>query len=122
MRSSNRIKRLGSPNQKEVVDLCRAILIVYRDHGLRANRQKSRLMWLIDEWKIIQFRAHVEKELGYTLETAAEKDEIDWEKRDHIGLYPQKQPGMHYIGLNIPVGKTLCRGYVRASPYCRSLW
>jgi len=24
--------------------------------------------------------------------TGGGKDEIDWEKRDHIGLYPQKQP------------------------------
>ncbi len=93
------------PPNSEVVDLCRAILIVYRDHGLRANRQKSRLMWLIDEWGIKKFRTEVEKELGHPLETAAEKDEIDWEKRDHLGLYPQKQAGLNYIGLNIPVGR-----------------
>jgi len=92
------------PNEK-VVELCRAILTVYRDHGPRSNRQKSRLMWLIDEWKIEKFRSEVEKELGYSLETAAEKDEIDWEKRDHIGIYPQKQPGLNYIGLNVPVGR-----------------
>jgi len=29
------------------------------------------------------------KQLGHPLEAAAEKDEIDWEKRDHIGVYPQ---------------------------------
>jgi ferredoxin-nitrite reductase len=39
------------------------------------------------------------------LQTAAPKDEIDWEKRDHIGVYPQKQPGLNYVGLNIPVGR-----------------
>jgi ferredoxin-nitrite reductase len=88
-----------------VVGLCRAILEVYRDHGLRANRHKSRLMWLIDEWGIEQFRAEVEKQLGQTLEPEAEKDAIDWEKRDHIGIYPQKQAGLNYVGLNIPVGR-----------------
>jgi len=89
----------------EVVALCRAILSVYRDHGLRANRQKSRLMWLIDEWGMAKFRAEVERELGACLQPAAAKDEIDWEKRDHIGLYPQKQPGLNYVGLHVPVGR-----------------
>lgn len=89
----------------DVVAVCRAILEVYRDNGLRANRQKARLMWLIDEWGIEQFRTEVEKQLGQTLSTAAETDAIDWEKRDHIGIYPQKQAGLNYVGLNVPVGR-----------------
>lgn len=92
------------PNS-EVVDLSLAILTVYRDSGLRANRQKSRLMWLIDEWGVEKFRAEVEKQLGRELANAAPKDEIDWEKRDHIGVYRQKQPGLNYAGLHIPVGR-----------------
>jgi ferredoxin-nitrite reductase len=92
------------PNQK-VVDLCRGILEVYRDNGLRANRQKSRLMWLIDEWGIDEFRTRVANHLGYSLATAAEKDAIDWEKRDHLGVFPQKQEGLSYIGLCVPVGR-----------------
>lgn len=92
-------------NPDDVVNVCRAVLEVYRDHGLRANRQKARLMWLIDEWGIDQFRAQVEKQIGRQLETEAEKDEIDWEKRDHIGVYAQKQPGLNYVGLHIPVGR-----------------
>jgi ferredoxin-nitrite reductase len=89
----------------EVVPICRAILEVYRDNGLRANRQKARLMWLIDEWGINQFRSAVETQLGKTLKEAAPKDEIIWEKRDHIGVYRQKQPGLNYVGLHIPVGR-----------------
>ena len=92
------------PNQ-EVVDLCRGILEVYRDNGLRANRQKSRLMWLIAEWGIEEFRTRVANHLGYPLATAAEKDAIDWEKRDHLGVFPQKQEGLSYIGLCVPVGR-----------------
>jgi len=89
----------------EVVALCRAILEVFRDHGLRANRQKARLMWLIDEWGLDHFRSMVEKQLGHSLRPAAEEDEIDWEKRDHIGVYRQKQPGFNYVGLHVPVGR-----------------
>jgi ferredoxin-nitrite reductase len=90
---------------EDVVALCRAVLEVFRDHGLRANRQKSRLMWLIDEWGIEKFRAEVEKRLGQSILPPAPKDEIDWEKRDHIGVYKQKQPGLNYVGLHIPIGR-----------------
>ncbi|HEY9824355.1 MAG TPA: 2Fe-2S iron-sulfur cluster-binding protein, partial [Stenomitos sp.] len=90
---------------EDVVALCLAILVVYRDNGPRANRQKSRLMWLIDEMGLEPFRAAVEQQLGFNLASAAPKDEIVWEKRDHIGIYPQKQPGLNYIGLHIPVGR-----------------
>ncbi len=90
---------------EQVVGICRAILEVYRDNGPRANRQKSRLMWLIDEWGIDQFRSEVENQMGETLEAEAEKDEILWEKRDHIGVYPQKQTGFNYVGLNVPIGR-----------------
>jgi ferredoxin-nitrite reductase len=90
---------------EDVVAVCRAILEVYRDRGLRANRQKSRLMWLIDEWGVEKFRSEVENRLGQSLLPAAPKDEINWEKRDHLGVYKQKQPGLNYAGLHIPVGR-----------------
>jgi ferredoxin-nitrite reductase len=92
------------PNE-EVVDLCKAILIVFRDRGLRANRQKSRLMWLIDELGLDKFRSMVEEQLGHPLLPAAEKDAIDWEKRDHLGYFKQKQAGLNYVGMHVPVGR-----------------
>jgi ferredoxin-nitrite reductase len=62
-------------------------------------------MWLIDEWGLDKFRTEVENQLGKPVQPAAEKDEIDWDKRDHIGVYPQKQPSLNYVGLHIPVGR-----------------
>jgi ferredoxin-nitrite reductase len=88
-----------------VVPLSRAILEVFRDHGPRANRQKSRLMWLIDEWGIETFRDAVEQQVGRSLRRAAEQDALCWDKRDHLGIYPQKQAGFNYVGLHIPVGR-----------------
>jgi len=93
------------PTSAAVADICRAILTVYRDHGLRANRQKSRLMWLIDAWGIAQFRATVEEQLGYGLARGAPEDALDWDKRDHLGVHPQSQMGLNYVGLHVPVGR-----------------
>ncbi|MBD1836539.1 ferredoxin--nitrite reductase [Cyanobacteria bacterium FACHB-472] len=94
---------------EDVVDVSRAVLEVFRDQGPRSNRQKARLMWLIDELGLEKFRALVEKYLCKPLQPAVEKDEIDWEKRDHLGVYPQKQPGLNYVGLHVPVGRLLAQ-------------
>lgn len=93
----------------EVVDLSLAVLRLFRDRGARANRQKSRLMWLIDEMGGDRFREAVETELGRSLRRAASKDEIAWDKRDCIGIHPQKQPGLNYAGLHVPVGRLNAR-------------
>jgi len=90
---------------EDVVALCEALLIVFRDNGLREKRDKSRLMFLIDEWGIEKFRDAVEKQMGKPLAIAALKDEIEWEKRDHIGVHSQRQEGLNYVGLQIPVGR-----------------
>ncbi len=90
---------------RDVVPLCEAVLLVYRDHGLRANRQKARLRWLIDEWGLEKFRAAVERRIGHPLARAAEKDEVVWYKRDLLGVHAQKQPGLNFVGLHVPVGR-----------------
>ncbi len=96
----------------DVVALSEAILVVYRDHGLRANRQKSRLMWLIDEWGMAKFREAVVQQMGKSLDPAAAKDEIAWDKRDHIGVYAQQQPGLSYVGLHVPVGRLFAQDFM----------
>lgn len=93
---------------EDVVEVCKAVLEAYRDLGSRGNRQKTRMMWLIDELGIEVFRAEVEKRMkGGKLERAAEKDMIDasWNRRDYLGVHPQKQEGFKYVGLHIPVGR-----------------
>ena len=39
---------------------CRAFLEVFGDHGARGNRQKTRVMWLVEAWGVEKFRAAVE--------------------------------------------------------------
>lgn len=101
------------PND-EVIELAHAILTVYTENGLneglRENRGKARLMWLIDKWGVQGFRNEVEKQLGKSLKTAAFKDEITMEKRDHLGVHPQKQDGYSYIGIHIPAGRLDAEG------------
>ncbi|MEN9870279.1 MAG: hypothetical protein RLZZ171_1267 [Cyanobacteriota bacterium] len=96
-------------DDQAVVDFSRAVLTVYNDHGgkagLRTNRPKARLMWLIETCGVEKFRQLLEQELGETLADAAPKDEITQDKKDHLGVHPQKQAGYNYIGLHVPMGR-----------------
>ncbi|MEL6136952.1 MAG: ferredoxin--nitrite reductase [Cyanobacteria bacterium J06628_6] len=92
------------PTEEPVVELCRAILEVYRDNGSRGNRQKTRMMWLIEEWGMEKFRAEVAKFYGKDLSTAAPEDALTDEKRDYLGPHPQQQEGLYYVGLHVPTG------------------
>ena len=93
----------------EVIDLSLAILSVYSEQGLatslRENRAKARLMWLVEYWGVEKFRTEIEQFLGKSLERAAPEDEITQEKKDHLGIHPQKQAGYSYVGLHIPMGR-----------------
>jgi ferredoxin-nitrite reductase len=97
------------PADDTVIDLSCAILTVYSEQGLaeglRENRAKARLMWLVDKWGMPKFRQAIEKELGYSLAPAAPSNEISQDKKDHLGIHPQKQAGYHYVGLHVPMGR-----------------
>ncbi|CAF2157806.1 hypothetical protein IGI04_025573 [Brassica rapa subsp. trilocularis] len=93
---------------EDVLPLCKAVLEAYRDLGTRGNRQKTRMMWLIDELGVEGFRAEVEKRMpSGKLERASSEDLVNkqWERRDYFGVHPQKQEGLSYVGLHVPVGR-----------------
>ncbi|HJU06694.1 MAG TPA: ferredoxin--nitrite reductase [Nitrospiraceae bacterium] len=88
----------------EAVEVCRAIIDIFRDYGPRDSRTTSRLAFLLDDWGEARFRDAVEHRLGWTLATAG----VDARRaavKDHIGLYRQKQGGLNYVGLKIRVGR-----------------
>jgi sulfite reductase beta subunit-like hemoprotein len=60
------------------VQLCDAILRIFRDEGARGDRQKARLMWLVEEYGVEKFREAVLAEMaknGAKLATLAERIE-----------------------------------------------
>jgi ferredoxin-nitrite reductase len=86
------------------VDLCRAIIQTFRDHGSREARNKSRLAFLIEQWGLAKFRAAVEQAVGGPLAPAA-VDGRSPRSTDHVGIFRQKTRGLNYIGLSVPVGR-----------------
>jgi ferredoxin-nitrite reductase len=85
-----------------------AIVRVFIEHGDRTNRAKARLKYVLDAWGFEKFLAAVEEKLGRKL-TRIAADRIaprpPANRLAHIGVHTQKQAGLHWIGIAMPVGK-----------------
>ncbi len=88
----------------EAASLCETIIGIFRDHGNRKVRNRARLRFLIEERGLWWLREEVERRLGRAL-AAAGQDLRSRRHNDHIGIYRQKQPGLNYVGLCVPVGR-----------------
>jgi ferredoxin-nitrite reductase len=92
----------------QAIAVAAAMLRVFIDHGDRTDRKKARLKYLIDRWGIPKFLEETEKRLAFPLIHVPAADcepRKPIERTGHIGVYPQSQPDLHYIGLSIPVGR-----------------
>ncbi len=92
----------------DVVRVCDAILRVFLANGNRTNRAKSRLKYVLDDWGFARFLEAVEAQLGAPLRRVA-SEAIDLpppaSKHGHVGVHDQKQDGLQWIGLVLPVGR-----------------
>lgn len=95
---------------EECVAVSSAILRVFIEHGDRTNRKKARLKYIIDDWGVEKFLEKVEEKLGYTLRRLPLENCMPEPKKDrqgHYGVHPQKEAGLNYVGIVIPVGRML---------------
>jgi ferredoxin-nitrite reductase len=83
----------------QVVPLAEAVLLVFRDHGPRGDRQKTRLMWLVEEIGSQAFIKLVSERMGgVRFAPAVERTyEEKWVRRDVLGIHPQKQDGLNWV-------------------------
>lgn len=89
---------------EEAAEVCGAITLVFRDHGSREARNKVRLAFLLEAWGDARFREMVEARVGRRLEKAGADQRLG-QSTDHVGVFRQKQPGLNYVGLLVPVGR-----------------
>jgi len=85
-----------------------AIVRAFVESGDRTNRNKARLKYVLDDWGFDKFLAAVEERLGRKLdrvEVAHVKPRPQADRMAHLGVHQQKQGGLNWIGLVLPVGK-----------------
>jgi len=88
----------------EAVEVCSQIAFIFRDHGPRDARNRSRLAFLIEDWGVEKFRLELERRLGRRLPGAGEDARLA-KATDHIGIFREKTEGLNYVGLKTPVGR-----------------
>lgn len=103
-----------------VVAMTHAILTAFRDFGARANRQKARMMWLVEDMGMDKWRAEIQRRMpGAKMESAGE-DLVDptRQRRSLYGVHPQKQAGLNYVGLHVPVGRLEAKDMYEIADLC----
>ena len=101
--------RIASPldlfvTPDEAAAVCSHIVFIFRDHGARELRTKARLAFLIESWGVAKFRSELERRVDRPLASAG-KDQRAPKHTDHVGVFRQKQTGLNYVGLVVPVGR-----------------
>jgi len=101
--------RIASPlnlfvSVDEAAAICSQIVLIFRDHGARELRTKARLAFLVEAWGVEKFRKELERRVDRPLASAG-IDQRTPKHTDHVGVLRQKQAGLNYVGLTVPVGR-----------------
>ena len=92
----------------EAVAVAAAMIRVFAEHGDRTDRKKARLKYLVDRWGIAKFLEETERLLAFPLMRLPAQDcepRGPINRAGHIGVHPQVQPGLSYVGVVVPVGR-----------------
>jgi ferredoxin-nitrite reductase len=102
------------PDPDRVVELFRAIAQLFGELGNRENRGLARMRYLVQELGPERFRAELAERAAFPLDPAGEALTRRY-RGDHVGVHPQRQPGLSYVGLNVTVGRMSGRNLVEAA-------
>ena len=88
----------------QAVELTRAVAQLFGELGNRENRGFSRMRYLVQELGPEGFRAALAERAAFELVPAGEELTRRF-RGDHVGVHPQKQDGLSYVGCSVPVGR-----------------
>ncbi|HXQ61155.1 MAG TPA: hypothetical protein VN796_02415 [Acidimicrobiales bacterium] len=89
---------------EQAVELTRAIAQLFGELGNRENRGLARMRYLVQELGAEGFRAELAARTRFALDNAGESL-TRRHRGDHVGVHPQRQPGLVYVGCSVPVGR-----------------
>ncbi|MGJ4939226.1 NirA family protein [Bradyrhizobium sp. HKCCYLS1011] len=96
---------------EEATAVADAIVRVFIETGDRTNRLKARLKYVLDSMGVDKMMEAVEAKLGRKLARVPEEALLPRPEADrmaHVGVNEQKQAGLNWIGVVLPVGKLTC--------------
>ena len=93
---------------QQVLSVLRGVAEIFRESdALRENRERARLKFLFlrHGWTAEKFQEELEHRIGFHLDPAVEENVPADIYRDHVGIHPQKQPELFYVGTAVLRGK-----------------
>ena len=97
-------------DRNSVVAVSEAILRIFRDESERKDRQKARLMWLVEKYGVANFKEAVIKEVDsygrdVKIENTQTAPKDKFERRELLGIHKQPQEDKVRVGIHVPVGR-----------------
>ncbi|GGF91131.1 nitrite/sulfite reductase [Paenibacillus abyssi] len=89
----------------EVLKVAIGVTTIFRDYGYREKRHHARLKFLVADWGVEKFKEKLIEIIG-DMPSKGENKIVGWKAVYFDGVHQQKQEGMNFIGLNVPVGRT----------------
>jgi sulfite reductase (ferredoxin) len=92
----------------QVVDVIRGVAELFRSAStLREHRERARLKFLFlrEGWTGEGFQSELERVLGFALDSAEPELPPHDIYRDHLGIHPQKQEGLCFVGAAVLRGR-----------------
>ncbi len=89
------------PNK--ICELTGAAISIWRNNGERYNRTRARFRFYLDEIGVDKFLDLLKKEIDGIEDDPGSK--FSQKPRSFFGLNPQKQSGLYFAGLHVPVGR-----------------
>lgn len=90
---------------EQVRPVCGAIAALFGEHGNREKRTRARLKYVVAEWGAERVLAEIEARLPFALDRDVPPAPEMPDERDHLGIHPQRQAGLHYLGLATRFGR-----------------
>src|SRR5579863_915975 len=92
----------------QAVRVARGVTEIFRDQQvLRESRDRARMKYLFmrEGWTAERFLDELHTKIGFKLDPAAEEKVPDDVLRDHVGIHPQRQDGLVYVGASVLRGR-----------------
>lgn len=89
---------------EEVLKVAIGVTTIFRDFGYREKRHHARLKFLVADWGAEKFLEELTKQVG-EMPTQGDDQIVGWNAAYFDGIHPQKQEGLSYVGLNVPIGR-----------------
>lgn len=93
---------------EQAVPIARAIAEIFRDQDvLRESRDRARLKYLFlrEGWTAESFLTELQSRVDFPIAPGVEERVPDDILRDHVGIHPQKQAGLSYVGASVLRGR-----------------